>query len=165
MKSQHATWYLTAKNINRYFQHRRPFDVGFLLLQISQQCSGSDLRGFFSKYFRLRREILQIERLLSSNDDNKEGVVETKVMMGTRMLMISKMIKIELVLVLRRALDVLALQRRRSCINDKMLMPQIWTLFMFFFLKYLQFQLLFAFRSQAKISHLSQKSGGKVLCY
>ena len=69
---------------------------------------------------------------MSSNDDNKEGVVETKVMMGTRMLMIRKMIKIELVLVLRRALDVLALQRRRSCINDKMLMPQIWTLFMFF---------------------------------
>ena len=77
---------------------------------------------------------------MSSNDDNKEGVVKTKVMMalmGTRMPMIRKMIKIALVLVLRRALDVLALQRRRSCINDKMLMPQIWTLFMFFFLKYL----------------------------
>ena len=58
-------------------------------------------------------------------------------LMGTRMPMIRKMMKIALVLVLRRALDVLALQQRRSCINDKMLMPQIWTLFMFFFLKYL----------------------------
>ena len=60
--------------------------------------------------------------------------METKVIMGTRVPMISKMMNIALVLVLRRALDVLALQRRRSCINDKMLMPQIWTLFMFMLL-------------------------------